>query len=125
MVSVTVLGATCGAAIGLVEQVRREAWLRIVEGPLRGKQFIIYRSPTIIGASPKCDITLARDKGVAPQHLSVSQLGARHVLADLGSPTGTRVNGQPVTSRTLRSGDRIMVGQTTMQYAERTVRGEG
>ncbi len=125
MVSVTVLGAACGAAIGLVEQMRREAWLRIVDGPLRGKQFIIYRSPTVIGSSPKCDITLAMDKGVAPQHLSISQLGARYVLADLGSPTGTQVNGQLAATRTLRSGDRIAVGQTTMQYAERAVRGEG
>jgi hypothetical protein len=125
LVAIVVLGAACGAAIGLVEQARKEAWLRIVEGPLTGKQFIIYRSPTTIGSSPKCDITLARDKAVAPQHLSISQIGGRYVVADLGSPSGTRVNGQPVRSRTLRSGDRIGVGQTTMLYAERAVRGEG
>ncbi len=125
LVAIVVLGLACGAAIGLVEQARKEAWLRIVEGPLTGKQFIIYRSPTTIGSSPKCDITLARDKGVAPQHLSISQVGGHYALADLGSPTGTRVNGQTVRSRTLRSGDRIGVGQTTMLYAERAVRGDG
>jgi hypothetical protein len=125
LVAIVVMGAACGTAIGLVEQVRKEAWLRIVEGPLTGKQFIVYRSPTIIGASPKCDITLALDKFVAPQHASISHQGTRYLLGDLNSPTGTRVNGRPVRTHLLRSGDRIGIGQTTLLFAERAVHGEG
>jgi pSer/pThr/pTyr-binding forkhead associated (FHA) protein len=93
-----------------------------VEGPLAGKQFILYRSPTVIGSSPKCDITLVSDKSVAPQHAAISQTGGQHSIADLGSPGGTRVNGQAVRTRTLRSGDRIGLGQTTFIYEDRAVR---
>jgi hypothetical protein len=124
LVAFVVTGAACGAAIGLVEQARKEAWLRIIEGPLTGKQFILYRSPTTVGSSPKCDITLAADKAIAPQHFSLMQQGGHYVLADLGSATGTRVNGRPVRSRALRSGDLLSLGNTTMQYAEKAVRGE-
>ena len=123
LVAIVVMGAACGAAIGLVEQARKEAWLRIIEGPLTGKQFIIYRSPTTIGTSPKCDITLAADKAIAPQHLQITQQGGHYLLADLGSATGTRVNGQSVQSRSLRSGDRISLGSTTVEYAEKAIRG--
>lgn len=123
LVAIVVMGAACGTAIGLVEQVRKEAWLRIVEGPLTGKQFIIYRSPTIIGASPKCDITLALDKFVAPQHAGISQQGTRYLLTDLGTSTGTRINGRSVRTHLLRSGDRIGIGQTTLLFMERPTPG--
>ncbi len=124
LVAIVVMGAACGAAIGLVEQARKQAWLRIVEGPLLGKEFIIYRSPTLIGSSPKCDITLALDKSVAPQHASISQQGSNYVLTDLDTPSGTRVNGHLIRSHRLRSGDRIRIGQTTSLYADRLVREE-
>jgi hypothetical protein len=122
LVALTVLGLACGLAIGVVEAARKEAWLRIVEGPLAGKQFILYRSPTVIGSSPKCDITLVSDKSVAPQHAAISQTGGQYSIADLGSPGGTRVNGQAIRTRTLRSGDRIGLGQTTFIYEDRAVR---
>src|SRR5207244_10756 len=38
-----VIGAAVGAMIGLVELLSRDAWLRMVEGPLAGKEFLIFR----------------------------------------------------------------------------------
>jgi len=124
LVAIVVMGAACGAAIGLVEQARKEAWLRIVEGPLTGKEFIIYQSPTLIGSSPKCDITLALDKSVAPQHAGISEQGGNYVLTDLDTASGTSINGQLIHSHRLRSGDRVRIGQTTLLYADRVVRQE-
>ncbi len=121
LVALTIMGMSCGAAISVVEQMRKEAWLRIVAGPLAGKEFIIYRSPTVIGSSPKCDITLALDKRVAPQHASIALEGNHYVLTDLGTGGGTMVNGRMVRSRVLRGGDRITIGETTLQYADRVI----
>jgi len=73
----SVLGLCTGAAIGMVEEIRKEAWLTIVAGPLKGKQFIIYRSPTIIGSSPKADICLVKDPQVAPEHAHIQREGNR------------------------------------------------
>jgi len=121
LVAIVMLGLACGVAIGFVEQMRKEAWLRITGGALMGKEFIIYRSPTIIGSSPKCDITLAMDKQVAPQHASISEQGGRYLLSDMGTSGGTAVNGRPIRTHSLRSGDRITIGQTTLQYADRAI----
>lgn len=42
----------------------------------------------------------------------------RYVLYDLGSTTGTQVNGQPITECVLRPGDVISLGNTTLIYGE-------
>jgi len=120
MVAMTVMGACTGVAIGLVEELRKEAWLIIVQGPLVGKQFILYRSPTVIGSSPKADICLLKDPAIRPQHLVLQQAGEGHLL--LASPEAmVAVNGRPVTRQRLRSGDVIGLGQTVLEYRLRAV----
>lgn len=120
MVGMSVMGLCAGAAIGMVEEIRKEAWLTIIAGPLTGKQFIIYRSPTIIGSSPKADICLAKDPQVSAEHAQIDREGNRYILTHLGSGL-TTVNQQPVTRRQLRDGDGITVGETVLQYATRAV----
>ncbi len=119
MVGMTVMGICAGVAIGMVEEMRKEAWLTIVAGPLTGKQFIIYQSPTTIGSSPKADICLAKGTTVAPQHATVEIDGNRYILADL-SGGGTLINGRPITRQALRDGDNIQIGQTVLQYSVRS-----
>ena len=119
MVGMTVMGACAGLAIGLVEEIRKEAWLTIITGPLTGKQFIIYRSPTIIGSSPKADICLSKDTTVAAEHACVEIEGNRYVLAHLAGAT-TLVNRRPIQRQALRDGDNIQVGATVFQYSTRT-----
>ncbi|MEI6501532.1 MAG: FHA domain-containing protein, partial [Armatimonadota bacterium] len=114
-------GAASGAAIGLIEELRKEAWLVITGGPLTGKQFILYNAMTTIGSSPKCDIALLKDQMIAPQHCVLEIAGAQHTLRDLGTQTGTAVNGRPIQRHPLRRGDIIQIGQTTLEYQDRAV----
>jgi len=120
MVGMSVLGLCTGAAIGMVEQVRKEDWLTIVAGPLKGKQFIIYRSPTIIGSSPKADICLVKDLQVAAEHARIDRERNHCVLADLGAGQ-TAVNDQLVTRKQLRDGDYVTIGQTVLRYETRAL----
>ena len=118
MIAMTALGVAAGAAIGVVEQVTKEAWLVITGGPLTGKQFILYNPVTTIGSSYKCDIALVKDQTIAPVHCTIDRTSGRSVLvAQAGA--ATYVNGQPVTRHTLRDGDVIQVGQTALTYSER------
>jgi len=119
MVGMTIMGACAGLAIGLVEEIRKEAWLTIVAGPLTGKQFIIYRSPTIIGSSPKADICLSKDTAVAPEHASVEMAGSRYILSHLAGEA-TLINRRLISRQVLRDGDNIQVGATVLQYSTRT-----
>jgi len=120
LVGMSVLGLCTGAAIGMVEEVRKEDWLTIVAGPLKGKQFIIYRSPTIIGSSPKADISLMKDPQVAAEHARIDREGNRCMLMDMGVGR-TAVNDRLVTRKQLRDGDYVTIGQTVLRYETRTV----
>lgn len=114
-VGMIVLGLCTGLGIGLVEEMRKEAWLIIVAGPLAGKQFILYKSVTYIGSAPAMDVPLVKDRGVAPKQCIIEIEGSRHVLRDL---TGGRtlVNGRPAVRLALHDQDAIGMGNTTLEF---------
>jgi predicted component of type VI protein secretion system len=65
----------------------------------------------LIGRADDCDVRIDLE-GVAPHHAEVRTIGQGAVLLrDLGSATGTRLNGEPVSEARLHSGDEIQVGQ--------------
>ncbi len=76
--------------------------------PLRG-------GVTTIGRSPECDVRLD-DTGASRRHAEIRLEGNRATITDLGSTNGTTVNGQPVTSRELLDGDRLLIGSSTLVF---------
>ena len=119
LIGLVILGAAVGAMIGLVEELLKDAWLRVEQGVLAGKQFVIYKNPTVIGSSPKCPIYLFKDSNVEPQHTAIHIVGGHYEVEDLRSQQGTFVNEQPVTRQVLHSGDRIRIGKTVFHYSEK------
>jgi MFS family permease len=115
----TAIGLGAGVMIGLVENLAKTAWLHVQAGSLAGKQFIIYKSPTVIGSSPKCEIYLFKDEAIEPKHAAIHAYGNRHELEDLDSPAGTFVNGRRVTRQPLKNGDRIYIGETVLDFSEK------
>lgn len=73
------------------------------------------RGPVLIGRSPMCGIVID-DGYVSDTHAAVAYDGARALLRDLGSHTGTWVNGAGIqqTEHALQSGDRVQIGQTML-----------
>lgn len=64
----------------------------------------------VLGTSPECDVQLD-EAGVSPQHAEIRKAGDRSLLLkDLGSETGTLLNGEEVTENELGSGDEIRIG---------------
>jgi len=121
-VGFTMIGAATGLMIAIVAELRKEAWLRVLAGPLAGKEFVIYRQPTYLGSSPKCDLHLPKDPGVAPQHVAIHQLPGQRAyeIESLAGGSGVHVNGQALAGRQrLRDGDEIVIGQTVLAYGER------
>ena len=113
------IGAAVGVLIGLVEQLLKDAWLYVIRGRLAGKQFVIYRNPTVLGSSPKCEIYLFKDPAVEPQHAAISSDGRSYLVEDCGTPSGTLVNGRRISRQILKAGDQIQIGETTFAYSER------
>ncbi len=121
ILGLAVIGAVTGAAIGLLEEVRKEAWFTIVEGPLTGKEFILYKQTTSIGSAGYCDIPLLKDPHVAPQHAQIQQSGNAFMLISLAGAEAVLVNGQPTARHSLNSGDLVHIGATAFFYQDRAV----
>jgi hypothetical protein len=122
MIGCALIGLAVGFFIGLVESIAKDAWLYMKAGPLAGKEFVIYKDPTVLGSAPKCDVYLFKDAAIEPRHAEIRSSGLRYELVDLGSKEGTYVNGARVERRLLETGDTIVLGETVLQYAEREKR---
>jgi hypothetical protein len=120
LVALCVIGGLMGLMIGLVENLLKDAWLLVTSGPLSGKQFVLYKNPTIFGSSPKADLYLFKDPDIAPCHAAIHITPQGHVLADAGAPAGVSVNGMRITQHKLRPGDNVQMGRYIFAYAEKT-----
>ncbi len=113
------IGLLVGMFVGLVEGWTKTAWLLMQAGPLAGKQFVIFRNPTTIGSSPKCDVYVFKDPAIEPKHALIHDRGGRFEIEDQGTADGTYVNGRPVTRAYLNHGDQIVVGATMLEFSTR------
>lgn len=114
----TLTGAAIGLGMGLVDRIRRDAWLLVTAGPMSGKEFILFKPDTGIGSDYRADIVLVKDRAVQADHLHLRRDAHGTALAATGSATVV-VNGRAVTNHRLSSGDRITVGSSTIDYLER------
>lgn len=119
LVGFCMIGLCVGIFVALSERLGREGWLRVRTGPLRGKAFILYHNPTIIGASPTAHIYLFKDPKVAPEHVALHRSGNGYELVQSKSDAPVLVNNTVVHRRRLVSGDQITIGETTLDFEER------
>ncbi len=120
---VNILGLGVGAAVAtaLLEEVAKQGWLKVATGVITGKQFILYRNPTVIGSSPKTEIYLFKDPTVAPRHAAINGIGGEFLLTALNGAI-VYINGRPVQQQQLRNGDQIRVGNTIFLFGSRALK---
>jgi Protein of unknown function (DUF3662)/FHA domain len=83
-----------------------------------GERIPVSADPVTIGRLPQCAVTLA-DPNVSRRHAEVRRADdgtEGHLLVDLGSTNGTKVNGVAVRTHRLQDGDEITVGSTKLRY---------
>ncbi len=86
--------------------------LRFVRGKYQGQEFALEPGKAIIaGRSTEADLVLS-DDAVSRKHARFHAARGRIWVRDLGSRNGTSVNGEVVTHRCLREGDRIAIGSS-------------
>ncbi|MBT5693022.1 MAG: FHA domain-containing protein [Opitutae bacterium] len=118
MLGIAILGTCTGVAIGLVESALKTRWLFVQEGPLAGKQFILYKEQTLFGNSPQCDIFLFKADDVQPQHAVIRTTGNEAILEALGPVS---ISGQPHHGgrHPLNNGDLVRISSYTFRYEEK------
>ena len=104
------IGVVAGLATGWLENVVKGGWLKVTSGIIAGKQFILYRNPTYIGASPDCQIYLFKDNQVGKRHAALHLLATGIEIEDLPLGSATLVNGKPIKRAKLKNGDTIQIG---------------
>jgi ubiquitin-protein ligase len=115
-VGLLITGLLIGLGIGLLEQVAKQAWLKVIRGDFEGKEYLVFAGTTSIGNNGKNTIVLFKDKLVGAHHCDIVQEGSRYVLVDKGTTTGTTVNGMRTTRHILRQGDAIAVGNSVLVF---------
>lgn len=124
LVGVLAVGLAVGIFVALVERLAREAWIRVRTGPLAGKSFVLYKTPTLLGSAPASDIYLFKDAEIDANHAQIHRVGNAYEIEDLASRSGTEVDGQRVRRGRLASGARIRIGSTVLEFEERQRRQE-
>jgi len=93
---------------------RDRAYLIVLAGADVGKMFKLGEGETVIGRSHRADIRID-DDSISRLHCKLSLLGTSVKIEDLGSSNGTVVNdGAGVSADSLRDGDKIRLGDTTI-----------
>lgn len=119
LVGMAAVGLSIGIFVALVDRLAREAWVRVKTGPLAGKSFVLYRTPTLIGSAPTSDIYLFKDPDLDPTHAAIHRVGNQYEIEDMGSRKGMVVSGRRLRRHRLATGDQIELGGTVLEFEER------
>ena len=92
--------------------------LDVVQGPLKGRQFVLDRHDTfIVGRSRFVHCPMPEDMALSRDHFMIEINPPQCELRDLGSTNGTFVNNHRVDRVRLASGDLIAAGQSVFRVA--------
>lgn len=119
LIGFAVIGLSVGGMIGVVEILARDAWLRMTQGPLTGKEFLIFKDVMNVGSSPRSDIYLFNDPQVAEQHALIRAIGDECEIEARQAAHPVLLNSRSVTRTRLRHGDNVTIGRTSFVFQQR------
>lgn len=93
---------------------------KIAEFLIKQGSYSIGRQDLVKGTIPDIDLSLVDRSGkVSREHAKITKLSGHYYFEDVGSTHGSLLNGEKISTqekRLLRSGDRIGVGETTIEF---------
>ena len=97
----TIVGSPSGSSLSLVAR----------SGPDAGKSFLLASAQNLIGRDSSAQVVLS-DPTVSRRHAMLRVDAERTSISDLGSQSGTQVDGEIITGVQISVGDRVVVGQS-------------
>jgi pSer/pThr/pTyr-binding forkhead associated (FHA) protein len=97
------------------KQQNELARFRVLGGPDNGVVFVMTGNRVSVGRGPENDIILT-DIKASRRHFEVSFNMGIAVLRDAGSQHGVLINGAQQKQATLRTGDKVGIGETVLEF---------
>lgn len=120
-VNVVGMGVGAAAAMVLLENIAKQGWLKVAAGLIAGKQFILYRNPTVIGSSPKSEIYLFKDSQIAATHAAINNRNGDFFITAIDGAQ-VFVNNVPTPQQRLKTGDQIRIGNTIFIFEAKVLK---
>ncbi len=93
----------------------RKARIAVIDGPDRGKSYVMDKPRMAVGRSMICELVLT-DRSVSGTHVEIEAIESGHVVRDLGSTNGCYLSEVRLREAVVPLGTRLRVGTTTLQF---------
>jgi diguanylate cyclase (GGDEF)-like protein len=102
-------------ALGIEPRTAEGCLVQIHPLDLNGGLIKLPPSPFVIGRDGNCNLCLF-DESVSRRHASIEQVQSVYIVNDLGSTNGIFLNGERITRKVLRTGDRLRLGNHILKF---------
>lgn len=89
--------------------------LRVLSGPLEGREYALTAEQYSVGRDPQSDIVI-NQREVSRRHASIVRMASEYVVTDLHSANGIYVNNLRLDRAVLTHGDIIQIGSCVFQF---------
>lgn len=90
--------------------------IKLLNGPLRNKEYLLIKSRMKIGGRDTCDIVLDGYRNVAPVHATIQMKKGRIILRPIEKSCTVTVNDSRVDEASLRREDVFAIGSAKFMY---------
>jgi len=116
LLGLCLLGLMIGLSFGLVEEQFSTAVLRMLNGPFKGKEYLLLAKSSLIGETPKAEICLEGYKRVTPKEAKAQIKKGKVHLVSLSGSKEIKVNDQPLGAEALAPEDIIQIGSAKLIF---------
>lgn len=116
LIGFLILGLAIGVFYGLVERGLSHGVLRLLAGPLKGKEFLLNQRRLGIGASRRNEIALPAYEGLADRQALIRIRRGEVTLENLEPRVAVLVNERQVQEARLKYGDVLAIGPAKLFF---------
>lgn len=116
LVGLCLFGLSLSICYALFEKGFSFGSIKLLNGPLRGKEYLITKSRMTVGKSHSCDIVLDGYREVADSHAMITVKKGRIFLSPTSKAAAVRVNDERTEESALRREDVFSIGSAKFMY---------
>ena len=89
--------------------------LKVLSGPLEGREYRLTNEIYLIGRDPESDIVIDQ-REVSRKHAKIVRMASEYLLTDLSSANGVYINNLKLERHVFTHGDVFQIGSCVFQF---------